>query len=177
MTDAIDDIITDVLKAEGWDRYTDNPADRGGPTKWGITLKAWQDANGDPSLTASDVRRITEAEARAFYRSRHVLEPNFHKVSPLIMPLLVDCGVNHGTRRAARWFQKAVGAVQDGIIGPETLKSAACRSPTSIYLSICAYRTRFYGVLITRDPSQAEFASGWNNRAAKFIMALADLLE
>lgn len=177
MSDEIDDIITDVLKAEGWDRYTDNPADKGGPTKWGITLFAWQEANDDPSLTSADVRKITEPEARAFYRSRYVIGPRFDEVSPLLAPLLVDCGVNHGPARATVWFQKAVGAVQDGKIGPKTLAAAAEHSPVVIYLNICAYRIRFYGAIVSRDHSQAEFASGWNNRAAKFVVALADLLE
>lgn len=177
MSDSIDDIITDVLKAEGWDHYTDHPADKGGPTKWGITLAAWQDACGDSSLSGADVRKITEDEARAFYRSRYVLEPKFDRVPTLVMPLLVDCGVNHGTARAAKWFQKAVGAVEDGIIGPNTLAAAAEIPATSIYLNILAYRIRFYGAIVTRDPSQAVFASGWNNRAAKFIVALADLLK
>jgi len=177
MSDAIDGIITDVMKAEGWDRYTDHPADKGGPTKWGITLDAWQEACGDPSLTGTDVRKITETQARAFYRGRYVLAPAFDKTHPLLMPLLVDCGVNHGPARASKWFQKAVGVRQDGKIGPQTLAAAAEIPVTATYLNVCAYRFRFYGAIVGRDHSQAVFASGWNNRGAKFLIQLADLLK
>lgn len=174
--DVIDGIITDILKAEGWDKYTNHPADRGGPTKWGITAKAWSEAIGRPA-TEDDVRRVSEADARAFYRAKYILAPNFHKVSPLVMPLLIDCGVNHGVERAAKWYQKVVGAEQDGVIGPKTLAAAALLPAMTVYLLICAERIRFYGVIVSRDHSQAEFASGWNNRAAKFLVSLADMLK
>ena len=54
----IDDLITEIMKAEGWDKYTNDPADRGGPTKWGITLKAWSEYHG-LDLTAEDIQAIT----------------------------------------------------------------------------------------------------------------------
>ena len=173
----IHEIVTDVLKAEGWDKYTDNPNDRGGPTKWGITLESWRDFKGDPSLEGIDVRKITEAEARLFYHREYVLEPGFDKLPSILMPLVIDCGVNHGTHRAAIWVQKAVGAKQDGRIGPKTLEKVASAPELATYLNICAYRFRFYGAIVSRDHTQAEFASGWNNRGAKFLVALADLLE
>ena len=177
MTVATDDIITDVMRAEGWDRYTNKPADRGGPTKWGVTLKAYRDFV-DSEATERTIRDLTEAEARAFYNRFYVVEPGFDKLSPLLVPLVVDCAVNHGQDRAAKWVQKAVGAAQDGIIGPQTLAAlAAAKSVAAVYLAICAYRFRFYGAIVGRDHSQAEFISGWNNRGSKFLVALADLLK
>lgn len=173
----IDDIITDVMKAEGWDRYTNRPNDRGGPTKWGITLDTYRDYTGNPNLSDAHIRALTEADARKFYRERYFDQTNFAEIHPLILPLVIDCAVNHGRTRAAKWFQKAVGAKQDGVVGPKTLAAANEISPTSTYLRICAIRVRFYGTLVTRDPTQAEFASGWNNRAAKWLVGLADLLQ
>ena len=177
MGNVIEDIITDVLKAEGWDRYTNRPTDRGGPTKWGITLATFRDHEDDDSITDADIRALTEADARAFYLTRYFTETGFNQLHALLLPLVVDCAVNHGRGRAAKWFQKAVGAKQDGGIGPNTLAAAEAVSPTVIYLNICAYRVRFYGAIVGRDHSQAEYISGWNNRAAKFIVALADLLK
>lgn len=171
----IDEILNEVIKAEGR-KFTNHPDDRGGPTKFGVTLKAYQDYV-DPEAAERTIRNLTEAEARAFYRRWYVELPRFDKVHPLVMPLLVDCGVNHGSQRAAKWFQKAVGAEEDGIIGPKTLAAADEVPATTVYLRICAYRFRLYGTLVTRDPSQAVFASGWNNRGAKFLLGLADLLK
>lgn len=177
MSNVIEGIITDVMKAEGWDRYTNRPNDRGGPTKWGITLATYRDHEDDDSLTDADIRALTEADARAFYRERYFDETAFDRLHFLLLPFIVDCAVNHGRKRASKWFQKAVGAKEDGVIGPNTLAAAEAVSPTVIYLSICAYRVRFYGAIVGRDHSQVEHISGWNNRAAKFIVALADLLK
>lgn len=170
----IDEIITEVLRAEGWDTYTNDPEDRGGPTKWGITQAAWSEALGR-SATKDDVRAITEAEARAFYRSRYVIDPRFHELPEELVELVVDCGVNHGQRRAAKWLQRALGVTADGIIGPKTLEAARLIPWVQTYAKICAIRVRFYGQIVRRDRSQAKFIGGWNNRAAKYVDRLADL--
>lgn len=170
----IDEIITDILKAEGWDAYTDHPADRGGPTKWGITLEAWQDYLGKP-VTASNVCGITESEARLFYHRKYIIEPRYDKIiSTFLMAMTVDAAVNHGPRRATKWLQRAVGAAQDGVLGPKTLAAVNYKDDIVVALKFLSYRVKFYGYLVTRDPSQAVFAHGWNNRAAKWLERLVD---
>jgi lysozyme family protein len=169
----INEIITDVLRAEGWDEYTNDPDDRGGPTKWGITQKAWSDYIRRPA-TPEDIQSITEPQAREFYLAKYVKEPGFDKLPSLLVPLLVDCGVNHGPVRAIRWLQRVVGAFGDGDLGPKTLAAVQSRDPVATYLRVCARRVRFYGAIVRRDRSQAKFISGWNNRAAKWIEVLAD---
>lgn len=169
----IQDTITELLKAEGWDRYTNHPADRGGPTRWGITQKAWGEALGRPA-TVNDVRAITEQQARDFYYERYVKAPRYDELPEDLMPLVVDCAVNHGTKRATQWLQRSVGVLADGVIGPVTLAAVRSQSARAVYLRICAHRTRFYGAVVGRDHSQAAFISGWNNRAAKWIAALAE---
>jgi lysozyme family protein len=161
----INEIITDILKAEGWDTYTNRPNDRGGPTKWGITEAAY----------GGDVRNITEAEARLFYHRKYIIEPRFDEINPtFLLALVVDAGVNHGPKRAAKWLQRAVGATQDGRVGAQTLAAVRGQDPIVTSLKFLSYRVKFYGYLVTRDPSQAEFAHGWNNRAAKWIERVAD---
>jgi len=172
----IDDIITDVLKAEGWDAYTNDPADRGGPTKWGITRKAWADYRGR-LVTEQEIKDITEAQARDFYELEYIIKPKFNQLSDMLAPMVVDCGVNHGVTRAAKWLQEAVSATVDGKIGPQTIQASQASSVVATYLKICAYRVKFYGRLVSRDRSQAKFAAGWNNRAAKWIERLASELE
>ena len=172
----IDELITEVMKAEGWDTYTDHPADRGGPTKWGITLKAWQEWRAH-DVSADDVKAITEPQARDFYEKLYVIGPSFHLLPDRIIPLAVDCGVNHGTGRASKWVQEAVGTKQDGVLGPISLKAAQDSNHIATYLQIVATRVKFYGRLVSKDHTQAVFASGWNNRAAKFLVTLAQSLK
>jgi lysozyme family protein len=64
---AIDTILDEIIRREGG--YVNHPADRGGPTKYGITaqtLGRWRKL--DRPATATEVKALTETEARAIYR-------------------------------------------------------------------------------------------------------------
>ena len=170
----IDQIITDILKAEGWDTYTNHSADKGGPTKWGITLTAWGDYLGRP-VAVSDVQKITEQEARIFYHQKYIIEPGFDRItSAYLIACVTDAGVNHGTRRATKWLQQAVGVRQDCLLGPITLKAVNRQDDIITALKFLSCRVKFYGHIVTRTPSQAVFAKGWNARAGKWLEKLAD---
>lgn len=169
----LDELITDVLKAEGWDTYTNRANDRGGPTKWGITLRAWGDFVKEP-VSDYDIRNIDEEDARHFYRTAYVYGPKFDQLPEPLLSLAVDSGVNHGPRAATKWVQRAIGARQDGVLGPKSFATLHYTDPLDIAMRVLASRIRLYGRLVTRDPSQAEFAHGWNNRAAKWLVRLAD---
>jgi len=167
----MNEVITEIMRREGWDTYTNHPADRGGPTKWGITLKAWQDYVNHP-VTEDDIKAINEGQARDFYMKLYIVEPNFDGIqNQHVQELVIDCGVNHGTSRAAKWVQKAVDVKQDGVIGPISIERINNTNPLEVFLDILAYRIKLYGRLVTKNPEQAVFASGWNNRAAGFLEA------
>jgi lysozyme family protein len=170
----IESVIDEVLRAEGGSKFTNNPADRGGPTKFGITQAKWSELLG-VTATIDDIRNITEKEARDFYRNHYILAFNFHELRKPLIPLVVDCAVNHGRVRAAMWLQRAVGVKEDGVVGPKTIAAVDSAPWVQTYARICARRVRFYGAIVGRDHSQAVFISGWNNRAAKWVEALADV--
>ena len=58
MTD--NEIVDEILRREGWPKYTNLAADRGGPTKGGITLGAWREYSGNRFADAGDVEAIQE---------------------------------------------------------------------------------------------------------------------
>jgi len=182
-------IVSGILRREGWPKYTNDPADRGGPTKGGITLKAWREHINDPGATARDVQAITESQARSFYRRKYIIKPKFELIAcPYLRELVVDAGVHHGPRAATKWLQRSVGTRQDGIIGDITIEFVNSADPRELYLRVISFRIRLFGRLIGRDPElakarragfnlQARWAGGWNNRAAKFIDSMADRIE
>jgi len=185
---SINGIVDEILRREGWPAYTNQPADRGGPTKGGITLASFRDYSEDQTLTADDLKDMTEAQARVFYMHRYVTEPRFHRIDdPILLELVVDCGVHHGTRAAAKWLQRAAGVRQDGDIGPITLATVNSVNAHTLFLQVLASRIRLFGRIIGRDPVlreaeqagfnlQARWAGGWNNRAAEFLESLASRL-
>lgn len=164
-------IIDELLVREGG--YSDRKADRGGPTKYGITQQTLSDWRGQP-CSKEDVKNLTVGEARAILYKKYIEEPGYLIITDsLLLDLVVDCAVNHGPRRATRLLQRALGVAEDGNIGPKTLKALESLSPHAAYVRILAERVRVYGRIITDRPSQAANAAGWLNRAASFIESLA----
>jgi Putative secretion activating protein len=183
-------IIDDLIRREG-DRFTDHPADRGGPTKYGITqatLLAWR-RRTDPAaiVTASDVAALEELEAFAIYRQMFVVDPGFERISDdTLRGFLVDATVQHGPDDVIPWLQAAAGAKVDGKLGPLTAQKVNATNLRALFAELVAVRCSYYGQLVTRDPRladakragfrlQAENAYGWANRLAEFIRETAVL--
>ena len=120
----IDQIIDGIFEAEG-SRFTNDPADPAGATKFGITLatlRRWRRRGGlTQAVTAADVRALQPTEARAIYRRRYITDPSFDQLPVEVQSFVVDTGVHFGPSAAARQLQKAVGATVDGVVGPKTL--------------------------------------------------------
>jgi lysozyme family protein len=163
----VDELIDDILRREGG--FVDHPHDRGGPTKFGITLTTLAAWRRRP-VTVEDVRDLAPDEARGIYRSEYVEKPGFDRISdPRLRALVVDCGVNHGQVRATRWLQRAAGVVADGKLGSVTLGAVNTGDALRLFLRVIAQRIRFYGEIVRNDPTQATFIAGWNARAAEFL--------
>ncbi len=182
-------MITALMRREGWDEYTNRAADRGGPTKWGITLASWRAYRKRPDLQASDVQSITESQARAYYVHVHVVESHFDQVVDMrLRELLVDAGVNHSPRHPTKWVQWAAEVPQDGVLGPLSLRAINAAAPLELFLWVSAFRIRLYGRLTSQDLAlkaaraagfnlQAEFTAGWCNRVAEFLETAARDIE
>lgn len=102
MGDRIGTIIAAVISAEGG--YSNNRADRGGETMYGIT-KAVARANG----YLGEMRDMPVRVAEGIYSRRYVTEPRFDEVisrSAVLAEELVDTGVNMGPHRAAEFLQR-----------------------------------------------------------------------
>lgn len=182
-TDA--ELIDDLIRREG-STYTNRLSDRGGPTKYGITL-ATLGKFRKRAVTAADVQALTETEARSCYVSMFIIEPGFAAVANnALRALLVDAGVQHGPDDAVRWLQQVLAVKVDGDIGEKTLQALAAADARHVFADIVALRCSYYGQLVTKDPTlkkarevglhlQAENAHGWANRLAEFIRETAVL--
>lgn len=163
------EIVRHLLISEGWPAFTDHPADRGGPTRGGITLETLS-AHRGATVTEQDLRDLTEDEAILIYTQRYLLDPNFVDIEDgLLRWQVVDCGVLSGPVRAAKWLQKAAGVDQDGKIGPATLAAVNASEPHSLALKLAAARVAYLGRLISSNRDQAVFAAGWMARSASFV--------
>ena len=174
---AIDDdaLIDAVIDREG--RYVNHPADRGGPTCWGIT-EAVARAEG----YAGAMRDLPRADAASIYRRLYWLRPGFDKVAlraRKIAAELFDTGVNMGTGTAAGFLQRALNALNraardypdiavDRHIGARTLSALdgflrvrGHGGETVLLRAMEALQGERYIALAERRPSQEAFLYGW----------------
>lgn len=142
--------------------YVNDPLDKGGETKFGVAK------NANPDL---DITSLTWDGAKRTYFKRYWLAADCQfitEISPRLAVLHFDGAVNHGVGRAGRFLQRAVGAVEDGDVGPNTMKALASTlsliTDIDVCNKICNSREAFYEAIIQKNPSQARFRNGWLRR-------------
>ena len=164
--------LTMILKHEGG--YSDHPADRGGPTKQGVTQRVydtWRMTSGKP---ARSVRDIDGSEVAAIYLQNYWRPAKCDLLPDDLALVHFDSAVNHGVKRAIKFLQLATGANPDGSFGPATQDAVTTtmgklseRIVIGLYL---AEREDFYDEIVARDPTQSLFLRGWKNRIASLRM-------
>lgn len=162
-------VVARVLAREG-STYTETPGDRGGSTKYGITVPFYSDVSGTPK-TSGDVAALTEASAFAVYVSWLTT----HRLAEIeevhVLDAVVDFAVHSGVRPAVKALQRALDVPQDGVIGSVTLTALADADAPTVVRWLTGARIRKLGAILTSDPSQSVFARGWLNRVADVLEA------
>ncbi len=180
MTRSVDELLDEVIAREGG--FVHHPADRGGPTRFGITQATLSEWLGR-STTVDEVRTLEEETAREIYVARYLAGPRVGTLPPEIVPHVFDMAVNHGPRRAVRMLQEVLGLAGwrvdvDGVIGPQTRKAAfEAQADMGPFFTnaIADQRANFYRRLVAADPSQRVFLRGWLNRAEAFKVPVEDV--
>ena len=171
----IDRLIDAVIDREGG--FSDHPADRGGATKFGITIGVAR-ANG----YAGDMRHLPRAQAAAIYRRIYWLRPQFDRVAaraPIIAAELFDTGINMGPGVATGFLQRALNALNrggadypdvalDSLIGPRTLSALdgflrhrGAAGERVLLKAIEALQGERYLHLAEARPANEAFLYGW----------------
>lgn len=155
-----------ILSFEGG--YSNHPADKGGPTNMGVTLKTWQtqgyDKNNDGRIDVKDVKLITKADAisilRRCYWNRWKAD-NIKDQS--IANILVDWVWISGTP-GVTLVQAMLGVTADGIVGNKTLKALNRQNPKQFFARIKARRKQYIAGIVANHPSQKVHELGWLRR-------------
>jgi lysozyme family protein len=169
-------LIDELIDREGG--YVDHPDDRGGPTRYGITLAVAR-AHG----YAGPMSMLPRDEAAAIYRRLFWLRPRFNAVaerSARIAAELFDTGVNMGPAVATTFLQRTLTALNrngsdfaditpDGRIGPRTLKALDAffhvrgkeRGETVLMRALEALQGERYLRLAEKRPANESFLYGW----------------
>lgn len=187
-------IFNIILKEEGV--FVDDPVDRGGATKYGISHRFLLDIHSRAPKTyraimktswrptKETIKRLTIDEAwdffnRCFYENVATKD----KFSYALTVELCDLAFNAGPEQSVRILQRALNHVlegskedeleEDGVWGPKS--SAAYHRFMNVWggsesLLLSEYRearVRFYKRIVRRDPTQKRFLNGWISRARR----------
>lgn len=171
----IDTLIDAVIRREGG--YSNHPADRGGPTTFGIT-QAVARANG----FRGDMRDFPRSAAVAIYARLYWTGPGFDRVAeraPAVAAELFDTGVNMGVSTAGKFLQRALNALNrggsdypdlalDGAIGGQSvaalsayLKVRGQIGEAVLVKAMEALQGERYIVLAEERPANEAFLYGW----------------
>ena len=162
-----DSALKRVLAHEGG--YTNNPADPGGPTNYGITIADYRHYV-KPHATAADVKAMPLEDAKRIYKARYWDALSCDNLPSGVDYAIFDYGVNSGIRRSAKVLQRIVGVSADGQIGPNTIAAVNTRNPSDLINSICDERLAFLKGLRT----WSVFGRGWGRRVSDVrVIALA----
>jgi len=173
-----DDLIAGVLAIEGG--YTNDPADAGGETNFGITAAVAR-AFG----YTGPMQTMPRATAIAIYRARYWTQPRFDQIASIdaqIAAALFDIGVNMGTATGVQFLQRALNVLNnqgtafpdiavDGVIGALTIAAlkalAAMRGVAGLAVlrsMVDAQRSVRYIELAEQSATNERFEFGWQQR-------------
>lgn len=170
-----DNAFEHVVGVEGG--YSNNPADSGGPTKFGITERVARDFG-----YRGDMRDLPVEIAKRIYKDRYWDLLRLDAVANISVSTaeeLFDTAVNLGVATAGKFLQRALNAfnhcgsdyadvVIDGLVGPATIE--ALRVYTSkwgkdaeliILRVLNGLQVAHYIDLVERRPKDEAFIRGW----------------
>lgn len=155
-----EDSLKHVLCHEGG--WADHPRDPGGATMKGITLATYRRHFGE-ERGKDDLRAISDEELSKIYDSGYWSKCRCDELPAGIDYVVFDAAVNSGPGRGVKWLQAAVGAKQDGGMGPKTLAKVKEHDFLDILHHMCDHRLAFLRGL----SHWPDFGKGWSRRVEK----------
>ena len=157
MKENFDKCLEMLLSHEG--RFVNHPEDPGGITNLGVTKKVYDEWTGRES-TEQEMRDLTPEDVAPIYKKNYWDRVKGDSLPSGLDWACLDWAVNSGSGRPAKAVQRAVGATQDGAIGPQTLGLIMEKDPEEIINYVYGVRQDFYKSLKTFET----FGRGWTRR-------------
>ncbi|UPG88356.1 N-acetylmuramidase [Luteibacter aegosomaticola] len=165
-----------LLKHEGG--FVNDPADPGGATNKGVTLKTFQLfakslLNIEPTL--DNLKALTDEQAGKIYKKQYwdAIHGDAIALQPLAN-IVFDFQVNAGGN-ASRLLQRVLNQLgatpplrEDGVVGAGTLAALAKADAKAVYARYKQGRKDYYTNLVNQRPALAKFLKGWLNRVDSF---------
>ena len=182
---SVQEIAEDIVAREGG--YVNDPDDRGGATKWGVTIHTMQrlglDLTGDGVVGVSDVKALTKDKAVEIFIRHYFHRPRIDMLPWSVQASVFDMYVNAGGN-AVKILQRLLRDMGfdvsvDGALGPQTAGAAqlaADPDPEAFRDAYGVARRNYYFRLADGRPASRKYArtraggkGGWIKRAEEFL--------
>ena len=159
-----------LLKYEGG--WVDNPHDKGGATKYGITIGEWlisgYDKDKDKDVDKQDLKLITPEDAKPIAKRKYWDKISGDSIkSQSVAEFLMDWAYMSGPSRPIKKVQEILGLTVDGVIGTKTITAINNTEPKT-FNKLKESREKFFYAIVANNPSQKVFLKGWLNRNNSF---------
>lgn len=144
-----------ILESEGG--YVNDPNDKGGETKYGISKRAYPN---------EDIKNLTLEKAKMIYRRDYWDIMRCGEMPYDIALMVFDMGVNMGTDYAIKNLQNALKVAVDGKVGKITL-GAVNKANTGDLLRIMAISRL---IAYSKMQNYSIYANSWINRTLKCLI-------
>ncbi|HDX4057235.1 TPA: peptidoglycan-binding protein [Citrobacter freundii] len=169
-----------VLQFEGG--YVNDPTDKGGETKYGISdmrdgvADGMTDVSGD-GKPDTRIRDLTVDQAGQIYFRDYWLPAFCTEWPDGISLFMFDSAVQHGVKKAVQMLQDVAGVAADGIVGAKTRAAVASFDPHYLLTRLLLRRSRYYADIIKANASQGKYLNGWFNRLDALATACLEVLD
>jgi len=167
--------------------FVDDPDDKGGTTKYGISLSFLKfhslDLTKDGIINKDDIKSLTKEKAKEIYY-KHFWLPikgdELVKYDKWVALYILDTHINTGL--GGKLLQKAINStfgkkilIEDNIIGNHTLSMLFKSDLTLLRMYLLILRAKYYILITIKRPKNLKYLKGWiNKRVLKFIDILRD---
>lgn len=126
-------------------------------TKYGIAANSYPMEN---------IEKLSLERAQQIYRRDYWDKIKADDLPKHIRFAIFDGAVNSGVSQAARWLQRAVGVMDDGVIGQGTLAAVRKMDPYKLAAVFNGQRLKFMTELKVFD----KYGKGWSRRIAENLI-------
>lgn len=178
-----------IVRAEG--SYVDNPLDRLGATKYGVTLETLRDYHHNPLLSNIDVANLTLAQASDIYFNKYWkplgLEDCYNDQACVA---IFDQAVNRGVQTVLAQLHQILGfkispsyTTYSAILNfyydcrnfPRTAdKDNVADRHLGFMIDFLSRSTESYVAIVEKNPTQLVFLRGWLNRVNNLYAMLVN---
>lgn len=144
--------------------YVNDPKDRGGETKFGVSQKA------NPDVSIKD---LDWAGAKSIYEKKYWLTGKCDLLPEKVAYAHFDACVHHGPTTAIVLLQRALGTNPDGVLGPRSIQALQQADETVLVTKMLNERRKRFDNIVKNFPDQRKFLAGWIARCDSIEKVLA----